>query len=127
MEKKGKERRREKRVEQPVECQCEWGDQIINARTLDVSFGGACISHPVILPPEGTEISVTIYSENPVTIRGTVMHAQSTSGSAQSGGRFGIQFLGDDNEKARRMIPIICMNGCPKEECDDWDEFEDYD
>jgi hypothetical protein len=126
MTKMGKEQRKEKRIEQPVECQCEWGeDQIINARTIDVSFGGACITHPIVIPPEGTEIALTIYSETPVTIRGKVVHLQTSSSSPHGGGRFGIEFLGEDDDKMRRLIPIICVNGCPKEECDGRDESDE--
>jgi hypothetical protein len=122
----GRERRENARVEKAVECQCEWVDQLINARTVDISIGGVSVSHPFVVPPEGTEIFVTLYGDDPVTVRGVVVHVEPLPSQSPIGGHFGVQFVGSDEEKTRKVISVISTPAALRDDMEGWEEYEDW-
>lgn len=104
------ERRHDYRWDLVVPCQCQWEDVVINTQTSDVSFGGASLSHPMLAPPEGAEIGVTLYAEGDIFLRGRVIYTSPRTQSANGRAHFGVKFHGTVGERSRRLMQVLTLH-----------------
>lgn len=91
-----------------VPCICNWEGQAINATTINLSVGGACLTHPVVNPPEGADIVLTLLPQRQhAVIQAKVVHRGMQSGELPGVGRFGVRFYGSHQERSRILLPIL--------------------
>lgn len=97
------ERRRHPRMSLQIPCQCEWQGQAINARSVNVALGGALVRHPIISPPEGSYVTVTLYAGKPVVLEASVVRQVEADGEQE----FSVCFYGGNREHAEKLEPVF--------------------
>jgi hypothetical protein len=67
-------RRWEKRFRISAPCRCQWEDHSFDARTSDLSKGGACVSAQEMIPPPGEKIRLTLLVGSQYVLNGRVVY-----------------------------------------------------
>ena len=104
------ERRVDYRWDLAVPCQCQWEDIVINTQSSDISFGGTGLSHPLVVPPDGSEIGITLYAEGEIFLRGRVIHTSDRNESANRRAHFGVKFHGPVGERSRKLMQVLALH-----------------
>jgi hypothetical protein len=82
------EKRKDYRLPMNVPCLWKWQNRVVEAETVNLSFGGACLNHSSSVPPVGADIEIVLLDGEPFTLKGKVVCTR----AMERGTAFGVAF-----------------------------------
>lgn len=91
-----------------IAFRCRWRDQAIDGKTVNLSYGGACLRHPVVAPPPGENIYLTLTLHGlEVGLPATVVYQRLDSDYPGMPAVFGVRFQESAEELTHKLGPVL--------------------
>jgi hypothetical protein len=88
----------------PSHYECE--NRVTPCSAVDISYGGARLETSEV-PPERSELQLTLAGETPQPIKARVVHLPVDTDPFSHRVQFGVEFLANPDEKRRRLVPLL--------------------